>query len=122
MRGHKLHLVKWVGWPVEYATWEPHDNVSHLSMLTRRLARPKKPKEADVIQDLDRLIPGGNPYQKTGMLESNLGQIGHFLYGDKPKRITRTVKTEEKGKAVIEVEWFPRKDGTTPRNSLFTME
>jgi len=56
-------------------------------------------------------------------------EIGHFLYGDIPKKIVQiiTSKEDKNKKPIVEVEWAERRSDpantrpTKPHNSFFTI-
>jgi len=46
---YQEYLVQWEGWPVEYATWESHDNMADLDVLRAYLLEKRKtPADGDV--------------------------------------------------------------------------
>ena len=44
-------LVKWVGWPLEAATWEPYANIKHLDFYLKDFKDPRKLKDKRAKQE-----------------------------------------------------------------------
>lgn len=132
-----MYLVKWIGWPAKYATWEPHENISHLSCFTKNFLKKRnrsksKQRLTSEYDELAKLTTGltGNGSDKTSMtcgLYSE--QLGHFLYGDTPKQIVQIIRSSEdkNKKPIVEVEWEEcrannsEETRTKPHNSFFTI-
>ena len=44
LQGTKYYLVKWAGWPLEYNTWEPEDNLENAPKALQSFERSRKRK------------------------------------------------------------------------------
>ena len=96
------YKIKWKGWPIDRATWEPAENLSHLRWLITQFEREE----------------GGEAALKKDRL------LGSLKTGDVPLRIKEVnlAKLKKNLRAeVIEidccVEWRKRADGFKPGNS-----
>jgi hypothetical protein len=50
--GKRYYLIKWMGWPSEYDSWEPEEHLENASEAVARFKRRYRDAEADPDEDV----------------------------------------------------------------------
>ena len=57
IEGEPKYLIKWVGWPIESATWEPIENLSLIHKMVKdfeRSLQKKKEEDSESIESSEK--------------------------------------------------------------------
>eukprot|EP01022_Parablepharisma_sp_SALTPOND_P007790 TRINITY_DN1329_c2_g1_i1.p1 TRINITY_DN1329_c2_g1~~TRINITY_DN1329_c2_g1_i1.p1 ORF type:complete len:656 (+),score=53.04 TRINITY_DN1329_c2_g1_i1:7143-9110(+) len=102
--GLPFYKIKWLGYPMSAATWEPLDNLKGIKDLVAEFNKKKANKVEDVTKDKhpDKDEFKGDINKDKPYKIENLEKIGTELY--------------------CTVSWKPRADGTIPGSTLYKAE
>ena len=115
--------VKWQGWPEEYNTWEPYDNLKHVKDLIAEFNKTENNRmtiEEPNNKDSSNKIPDNKAIKEKQLKDLS---YGHFKYGDEPLKILNVdMINKDNGEFELDcfIEWKTRKSGLKPKNSVLS--